>query len=156
MYQNGLDNMNSDNFLWQERKILRDTLLQIAVKIRDKIKESGNNYLLTQRNNTIPILDSLYGYVYGKGDDMDVYEREVKGFRITSNGELLICMDLSCVQYDLLALEETYENIDDNVWYPILQKDLFTGENDCLVITDSFNIYLTLLSISENIYQYFD
>ena len=87
---------------------------------------------------------------------MDVYEREVKGFRITSNGELLICMDLSCVQYDLSALEETYENIDDNVWYPILQKDLFTGENDCLVITDSFNIYLTLLSISENIYQYFD
>ena len=156
MYQHGLDNMNSDNFLWQERKILRDTLLQIAVKIRDKIKESGNNYLLTQRNNTIPILDSLYGYVYGEGDDMDVYEREVKGFRITSNGELLICMDLSSVQYDLSALEETYENIDDNVWYPILQKDLFTGENDCLVITDSFNIYLTLLSISENIYQYFD
>ena len=55
MYQNGLDNMNSDNFLLQERKILRDTLLQIAVKIRDKIKESANNYIPTQRNKHIYI-----------------------------------------------------------------------------------------------------
>lgn len=148
--------MNSDNFLWQERKILRDVLLQVAIKIRDKIKESGNSYLLTQRNNNKPILDSLYGYVYGKGDDMDIYEREVKGFRVTSAGELLICMDLSSVQYDVLALKETYENVDYDVWYPLLQKDLFTGEKDCLVITDSFNTYLTLLSISENIYQYFN
>lgn len=150
-----METCNSD-FLTQERKILRDTLFQIAIKIRDKIKESGNNYLLTQRNNNKPILDSLYGYVYGEGDDIDIYEREVKGFRVTSTGELLICMDLSNVQYDISALEETYESINNNVWYPLLQKDLFTGEKDCLVITDSFNTYLTLLSISESIYQYFD
>ena len=30
----------NNNFLSQERKILEDTLLQIAIKIRDKIKES--------------------------------------------------------------------------------------------------------------------
>ena len=87
----------NNNFLSQERKILEDILLQIAIKIRDKIKESKHNYLLTQGSNKTSILDSLYGYIYGEGEDMSIYEREVKGFRITSEGELCICIDLSCV-----------------------------------------------------------
>ena len=140
----------NNNFLSQERKTLEDTLLQVAIKIRDKMKESGNAYLLTQGSSNIPILDSLYGYIYGDGEDMDVYEREVKGFRVTSDGELLICMDLSSVKYDELALVETYEDIDDDVWYPLLKSD------NTLEITDSFNVYLTLLSLSECIYQYFE
>ena len=140
----------NNNFLSQERKILEDTLLQIAIKIRDKIKASGRTYLLTQGSNKTPILDSLYGYIYGEGEDMDVYEREVKGFRITPEGELWICMDLSCVKYDELTLVETYEDIDDDVWYPLLKS------NNTLEITDSFNVYLTLLSLSECIYQYFE
>ena len=139
----------NNNFLSQERKTLEDTLLQIAIKIRDRIKESGNAYLLTQGSSKTPILNSLYGYIYGEGEDVNVYEREVKGFRITSDGELLICMDLSSVKYDEFALVETYENIDDDVWYPLLEKD------NTLVNTDSFNVYLTLLSISECVYQYF-
>ena len=140
----------NDNFLSQERKVLEDTLLQIAIKIRDKIKESGNAYLLTQGSSKTPILDSLYGYIYGDGEDMDVYEREVKGFRVTGDGELLICMDLSSVKYDELALVETYEDIDDEAWYPLLKSD------NTLEITDSFNVYLTLLSLSECVYQYFE
>lgn len=140
----------NNNFLSQERKILEDTLLQIAIKIRDKMKESGNAYLLTQGSSRTPILDTLYGYIYGEGEDMDVYEREVKGFRVTPEGELWICMDLSSVKYDELALVETYEDINEDVWYPLLK------ENNALEITDSFNVYLTLLSISECIYQYFE
>ena len=140
----------NNNFLSQERKILEDTLLQIAIKIRDRIKASCRTYLLTQGSNKTPILDSLYGYIYGEGEDMDVYEREVKGFRITPEGELWICMDLSCVKYDELTLVETYEDIDDDVWYPLLKS------NNTLEITDSFNVYLTLLSLSECIYQYFE
>ena len=140
----------NNNFLSQERKILEDTLLQIAIKIRDKIKELKHNYLLTQGSSKSTILDSLYGYIYGEEEDMDVYEREVKGFRITPEGELWICMDLSCVKYDEFALVETYEGMDDDVWYPLLEKD------NTLVNTDSFNVYLTLLSLSECIYQYFE
>ena len=140
----------NNNFLSQERKILEDTLLKVAIKIRDKIKESGKEYLLTQGSSKTPILDSLYGYIYGEGEDMDVYEREIKGFRVTITGELLICMDLSSIKYDELALVETYENIDDDVWYPLLEKD------NTLVNTDSFNVYLTLLSLSECVYQYFE
>ena len=140
----------NNNFLSQERKILEDTLLQIAIKIRDKMKESGNAYLLTQGSSKTPILDSLYGYIYGDGEDMDVYEREVKGFRVTSEGELWICMDLSSVKYDEFALVATYEDIDDDVWYTLLEKD------NTLVNTDSFNVYLTLLSLSECVYQYFE
>ena len=140
----------NNNFLTQERKTLEDTLLQIAIKIRDKIKESGNAYLLTQGSSKTTILDSLYGYIYGEGEDMSIYEREVKGFRVTSEGELLVCMDLSCVKYDEFALVETYEDIDDDVWYPLLEKD------NTLVNTDSFNVYLTLLSLSECVYQYFE
>ena len=140
----------NNNFLSQERKILEDTLLQIAIKIRDKIKESGNAYLLTQGNSNIPILDSLYGYIYGDGEDMEIYEREVKGFRVTRDNELLICMDLSSVKYDELALVDTYENIDCDVWYPLLES------NNTLVNTDSFNVYLTVLSLSECVYQYFE
>lgn len=140
----------NNNFLSQERKILEDTLLQIAIKIRDRMKESDNAYLLTQGSSKTPILDSLYGYIYGEGEDMSIYEREVKGFRITPEGELWICMDLSCVKYDELALVETYEDIDDDVWYPLLEKD------NTLVNIDSFNVYLTLLSLSECVYQYFE
>ena len=140
----------NNNFLSQERKTLEDTLLQIAIKIRDKMKESGNAYLLTQGSSRTPVLDTLYGYVYGIDDDMSVYEREVKGFRVTNAGELLICIDLSSVKYDELALVETYEDIDDDVWYPLLEKD------NTLVNTDSYNVYLTLLSLSECVYQYFD
>lgn len=143
----------NNNFLSQERKILEDTLLQIAIKIRDRMKESGNTYLLTQGSNKIPILNSLYGYIYDEGEDMSIlsiYEREVKGFRVTDTGQLWICMDLSSVKYDELALVETYENIDDDVWYPLLEKD------NTLVNTDSFNVYLTLLSLSECVYQYFE
>ena len=143
----------NNNFLSQERKILEDTLLQIAIKIRNKMKESGNAYLLTQGrqgSNNIPILDSLYGYIYGEGEDMDMYEREIKGFRVTSDGELLICMDLSSVKYDELELVETYENIDCDVWYPLLTKD------NILVHADYYNVYLTLLSLSECVYQYFE
>ena len=140
----------NNNFLSQERKILEDTLLQIAIKIRDKIKASGRTYLLTQGSNKTPILDSLYGYIYGEGEDMSIYEREVKGFRITPEGELWICMDLSCVKYGELTLVETYEDIDDDVWYPLLEKD------NTLVNIDSFNVYLTLLSLSECVYQYFE
>ena len=139
----------NNNFLSQERKTLEDTLLQIAIKIRDRIKESGNAYLLTQGSSKTPILDSLYGYIYGEGEDMDVYEREVKGFRVTDAGQLLICMNLSSVKYDEFALVETYEDINNDVWYPLLEKD------NTLVNTDSFNVYLTLLSISECVYQYF-
>ena len=140
----------NNNFLTQERKVLEDTLLQIAIKIKDKIKESRHLYLLTQGNSKTPILDSLYGYIYGEGEDMDIYEREIKGFRATSEGELWICMDLSSVKYDEFALVETYEDMDDDVWYPLLEKD------NTLVNTDSFNIYLTLLSLSECVYQYFE
>jgi hypothetical protein len=140
----------NNNFLTQERKTLEDTLLQVAIKIRDKIKESKHNYLLTQGSSKTPILDSLYGYIYGEGEDMDVYEREVKGFRVTSEGELWICMDLSSVKYDELTLVETYEDIDDDVWYPLLES------NNTLVNTDCYNVYLTLLSISECVYQYFE
>ena len=140
----------NNNFLSQERNILEDTLLQIAIKIRDKMSESGNAYLLTQGSSKAPILDSLYGYIYGDGEDMDVYEREVKGFRITLEGELWICMDLSSVKYDEFALVATYEDIDDDVWYPLLEKD------NTLVNTDCFNVYLTLLSLSECVYQYFE
>ena len=140
----------NNNFLSQERKILEDTLLQIAIKIRDGIKASGRTYLLTQGSNKTPILDSLYGYIYGEGEDMSIYEREIKGFRITPEGELWICMDLSCVKYDEFALVGTYEDIDDGVWYPLLEKD------NTLEITDSFNVYLTLLSLSECVYQYFE
>ena len=140
----------NNNFLSQERKILEDTLLQIAIKIRDKIKESKHNYLLTQGSNKTSILDSLYGYIYGEGEDMSIYEREVKGFRATDTGQLWICMDLSCVKYDELTLVETYEGMDDDVWYPLLEKD------NTLEIADSFNVYLTLLSISECVYQYFE
>ena len=140
----------NNNFLSQERKILEDTLLQIAIKIRDGIKASGRTYLLTQGSNKTPILDSLYGYIYGEGEDMSIYEREIKGFRITPEGELWICMDLSCVKYDELTLVETYEGMDDDVWYPLLEKD------NTLEITDSFNVYLTLLSLSECVYQYFE
>lgn len=140
----------NNNFLSQERKILEDTLLQIAIKIRDRMKESGNTYLLTQGSNKISILDSLYGYIYGEGEDMSIYEREVKGFRVTDTGQLWICMDLSCVKYDELTLVETYEDIDDYVWYPLLEKD------NTLVNTDSFNVHLTLLSLSECVYQYFE
>ena len=139
-----------NNFLSQERKTLEDTLLQIAIKIRDKIKESGNAYLLTQGSSNTPILDSLYGYIYDEGEDVDLYEREVKGFRVTNTGELLICMDLSSVKYDELALVETYENIDDDVWYPLLLDD------NTLANTDCYNVYLTLLSLSECVYQYFE
>ena len=139
-----------NNFLSQERNILEDTLLQIAIKIRDKMKESGNAYLLTQGSSKTPILDTLYGYIYGEGEDMDIYEREVKGFKISSSGKLWICMDLSSVKYDELALAETYEDIDDDVWYPLLKSD------NTLEITDSFNVYLTLLSLSECVYQYFE
>ena len=139
----------NNNFLSQERKTLEDTLLQIAIKIRDRIKESGNPYLLTQGSSKTPILNSLYGYIYGEGEDMDVYEREVKGFRVTDAGQLLICMNLSSVKYDEFALVETYEDINNDVWYPLLEKD------NTLVNTDSFNVYLTLLSISECVYQYF-
>ena len=140
----------NNNFLSQERKILEDTLLQIAIKIRDRIKASGRTYLLTQGSNKTPILDSLYGYIYGEGEDMSIYEREVKGFRVTDTGQLWICMDLSSVKYDELALVETYEDIDDGVWYPLLKS------NNTLEITDSFNVYLTLLSLSECVYQYFE
>ena len=140
----------NNNFLSQERKILEDTLLQIAIKIRDRIKASGRTYLLTQGSNKTPILDSLYGYIYGEGEDMSIYEREIKGFRVTDTGQLWICMDLSSVKYDELALIETYEDIDENVWYPLLKAD------NNLEITESFNVYLTLLSISECIYQYFE
>ena len=140
----------TNNFLSQERKILEDTLLQVAIKIRDKMKESGNAYLLTQGSSNIPILDSLYGYIYGEGEDMEIYEMEVKGFRVTRDDELLICMDLSSVKYDELALVDTYENIDDDVWYPLLDK------NNTLVNTDCYNVYLTLLSLSECVYQYFE
>ena len=141
----------NNNFLSQERKILEDTLLQIAIKIRDRIKASGRTYLLTQGSNKTSILDSLYGYIYGEGEDMSIYEREVKGFRVTDTGQLWICMDLSSVNYDELALVETYdEDIDDDVWYPLLEKD------NTLVNTDSFNVYLTLLSLSECVYQYFE
>ena len=139
----------NNNFLSQERKTLEDTLLQIAIKIRDRIKESGNPYLLTQGSSKTPILDSLYGYIYGEGEDVNVYEREVKGFRVTDAGQLLICMNLSSVKYDEFALVETYEDINNDVWYPLLEKD------NTLVNTDSFNVYLTLLSISECVYQYF-
>ena len=140
----------NNNFLSQERKILEDTLLQIAIKIRDKIKESKHNYLLTQGSNKTSILDSLYGYIYGEGENVDVYEREIKGFRITPEGELWICMDLSSIKYDEFALVETYEDIDDDVWYPLLES------NNTLVNTDSFNVYLTILSLSECVYQYFE
>jgi len=140
----------NNNFLTQERKTLEDTLLQIAIKIRDRMKESGNTYILTQGSSKTPILDSLYGYIYGEGENMDIYEREIKGFRITPEGELWICMDLSSVKYDELTLAETYEDIDDDVWYPLLKSD------NTLEITDSFNVYLTLLSLSECIYQYFE
>ena len=140
----------NNNFLTQERKTLEDTLLQIAIKIRDRMKESGNTYILTQGSSKTPILDSLYGYIYGEGENMDIYEREIKGFRITPEGELWICMDLSSVKYDELTLAETYEDIDDDVWYPLLKSD------NTLEITDSFNVYLTLLSLSECVYQYFE
>ena len=139
----------NNNFLTQERKTLEDTLLQVAIKIRDKIKESGHSFLLTQKRNDKQLVDSLYGYVY-LGEDVDVYEREVKGFKISSYGELWICMDLSNVKYDEFALIETWENIDDDIWYPLLKS------NNTLEITDSFNVYLTLLSISECVYQYFE
>ena len=139
----------NNNFLSQERKILEDTLLQIAIKIRDKIKESGHSFLLTQKRNDKQLVDSLYGYIY-LGEDVDVYEREVKGFKISSSGELWICMDLSSVKYDEFALVETYDDIDDDVWYPLLKS------NNTLEITDSFNVYLTLLSLSECVYQYFE
>ena len=140
----------NNNFLSQERKTLEDTLLQIAIKIRDRIKASGRTYLLTQGSSKTPILDSLYGYIYGEGEDMSIYEREIKGFRVTDAGQLWICMDLSSVKYDELALIETYEDIDDDVWYPLLKAD------NTLEITDSFNVYLTLLSLSECVYQYFE
>ena len=140
----------NNNFLSQERKILEDTLLQIAIKIRDRIKASGRTYLLTQGSNKTPILNSLYGYIYGEGEDMSIYEREIKGFRATDTGQLWICMDLSCVKYDELTLVETYEDMDEDVWYPLLEKD------NTLVNTDSFNVYLTLLSLSECVYQYFE
>lgn len=139
----------NNNFLSQERKILEDTLLQIAIKIRDKIKESGHSFLLTQKRNDKQLVDSLYGYIY-LGEDVDVYEREVKGFKVSASGELWICMDLSNVKYDEFALTETWEDIDDDVWYPLLKSD------NTLEITDSFNVYLTLLSISECVYQYFE
>ena len=48
------------------------------------------------------------------------------------------------------AEEEEWEDIDDDVWYPLLEKD------NTLVNTDSFNVYLTLLSLSECVYQYFE
>ena len=138
-----------NNFLTQERKTLEETLLQIAIKIKDKIKESGHSFLLTQKRNDKQLVDSLYGYIY-LGEDVDVYEREVKGFKISSSGELWICMDLSNIKYDEFALTETWENIDDDAWYPLLKSD------NTLEITDSFNVYLTLLSISECVYQYFE
>lgn len=140
----------NNNFISQEIKILEDTLLQITIKIRDRIKASGRTYLLTQGSNKAPILNSLYGYIYGEGEYASIYKREVKGFRITPEGELWICMDLSCVKYDELTLVKTYEDIDDDVWYPLLEKD------NTLVNTDSFNVYLTLLSLSECVYQYFE
>ena len=139
----------NNNFLTQERKVLEDTLLQIAIKIRDKIKESGHSFLLTQKRNDKQLVDSLYGYVY-LGEDVDVYEREIKGFKISSYGELWICMDLSNVKYDEFTLGETWEDMDDDVWYPLLKS------NNTLEITDSFNVYLTLLSLSECVYQYFE
>lgn len=140
----------NNNFLTQERKILEDTLLQIAVKIRDKIKESGHSFLLTQKRNDKQLVDSLYGYIY-LGEDVDVYEREVKGFKISpSSGYLWICMDLSNVKYDEFTLTETWEDINYDVWYPLLKSD------NTLEITDSFNVYLTLLSLSECVYQYFE
>lgn len=139
----------NNNFLTQERKILEDALLQIAIKIRDRIKASGRICLLTQGSNKIPILNSLYGYIYGEGEYASISKREVKGFRVTDTGQLWICMDLSSIKYDELALVETYEDIDDDVWYPLLEKD------NTLVNTDSFNVYLTLLSLSECVYQYF-
>ena len=139
----------NNNFLTQERKVLEDTLLQIAIKIRDKIKESGHSFLLTQKRNDKQLVDSLYGYIY-LGEDVDVYEREIKGFKVSSYGELWICMDLSNVKYDEFVLVETWEDMDDDIWYPLLKS------NNTLEITDSFNAYLTLLSLSECVYQYFE
>ena len=139
----------NNNFLTQERKILENTLLQIAIKIRDKIKESGHSFLLTQKRNDKQLVDSLYGYVY-LGEDVDVYEREIKGFKISSYGELWICMDLSNVKYNQFSLIETWEDMDDDIWYPLLKS------NNTLEITDSFNVCLTLLSLSECVYQYFE
>lgn len=143
----------NNNFLTQERKTLETTLHQVAIKIRDKIQESGKRCLLTEaqahhlKKDGTPILDTLWGYVYD--DDIVVYEREVKGFIVTEKGALLVCVDLSTVLYDEEALLQTFEYCDET-WHLVLD------EQNNLVSSDTCAIYLTLLSVSECIYQYFE
>lgn len=138
----------NNNFLTKENEVMYSTLQNIAIKIRDKILSTGNSFLLTQ--STIkeePIKDSLYGYIYS--NDLDIYEREVKGFCVTKEGALFICMDLSSVKYTKDILEDTFNDYDEDTWFLLL------NEKNTLVAQDGCNIYLTLLSIAECVYQYF-
>ena len=131
------------HFLTKEVNSIENTLTQVAKKIYNKIEKTGYNLLLTDRKD----YDSLYGYYYDDAS-CDVLERTIKGF-IIYNGGLFACMDVDCIKYDDKALLYSFEDLNDNVWY------LIYADNK-LVYTENCATQLTLLSIANTIYQYFD
>lgn len=144
------------NFLSEETNLLCNTLTKVAEKIYDRMKEEKRSFLCTDRNNSLfdkkkkdYLYDSLYGYIYDESA-LDVLERQVKGFAVINNA-LLICMDLNSVYYSEDVLKETFDSDYDDCWYC-----LYTKDDNKLHFSDDMNTLLTVLSIAECLYQYFD
>lgn len=93
------------------QQVLRDGIAAII----DKMKESGKTTLCTESKSkdADSIGDTIYAYVLD--DEMRaVSEWEVKGLKLTDDGELLVLVDAELVQYTPEDVEEAFGKYSDD------------------------------------------
>ena len=94
------------------QQVLRDGIAAII----DKMKESGKTTLYTESKSkdAESIGDTIYAYVLD--DEMrSVSEWEVKGLKLTDDGELLVLVDAELVQYTPEDVDEAFGKYSDDI-----------------------------------------
>lgn len=94
------------------QQVLRDGIAAII----DKMKESGKTTLCTESKSkgAESIGDTIYAYVLD--DEMrSVSEWEVKGLKLTDDGELLVLVDAGLVQYTPEDVSAAFSNRDSDM-----------------------------------------
>ena len=103
-----------ENYTKKLHRVLRDGIAAVI----DKMKESGKTTLCTESKSTDPesesIGDTIYAYVLD--DEMSsVSEWEVKGLKLTDDGELLVLVDAGLVQYTPEDVDAAFSNRDSDM-----------------------------------------
>ena len=103
-----------ENYNKKLHRVLRDGIAAVI----DKMKDGGKTTLCTESKSTDPesesIGDTIYAYVLD--DEMSaVSEWEVKGLKLTDDGELLVLVDAGLVQYTPEDVDAAFSNRDSDM-----------------------------------------